>query len=426
MKTIIGNIKEMLKEKKGEKVAGHPSKITTDEIVGTTNTATPPLVKDLDYGRTATLYNEKLLKKRCRIVFITIPRTQQDINELMINLKKTSKNVISIIISKELHKDGTPHIHIVIKFNNTVYIRQIYNQIIATEGVIGGAINFVNNISSINATIQYVKKDGNYIEYHEPLKLSKKIDNTYEHHSITELLKIINDNDKSIEENLEIILMWQPRYYLEHHNQILRFLENKKNKKLKEWIIPSNEPESINLNQGQQKIWQLINIPPKPRRIIWITGKPGTGKSFLMNYIQQNYSYGMYNAGACSSMDSVIYGYNQQGVIAWDIPKNFDFEKLGNNLACVVEKFSDFGQRLTSKKYTGKDVIARGHVLVFSNHEPLEQLEHREIVTINLDNNNNLYNKFDIKSPYFEYESDIDTSSTSSQLTYEGPDIGYN
>jgi hypothetical protein len=93
----------------------------------------------------------------------------------------------------------------------------------------------------------------------------------------------------------------------------------------------------------------------------------------------------MYDAGQSASLDNVAYGYDQEGVIAWDLPRTFDFEEKGDHIANVIEKFSDFGQSITSKKYKGKTQQVRGHTIVFSNREPLEQLAHRDIVHINLE-----------------------------------------
>ena len=135
----------------------------------------------------------------------------------------------------------------------------------------------------------------------------------------------------------------------------------------------------------QQRIWELINTKPKNRRIIWVCGKPNSGKSFMFNFITENYDYGIYAAGSTASMDNAVYGYEEEGAVAWDIPKNYDFETYGDHLASTIEKFSDFGQRLTSRKYKGKTCKALGHVLVFSNRQPLDQLAHRDIAFLDRD-----------------------------------------
>ena len=127
----------------------------------------------------------------------------------------------------------------------------------------------------------------------------------------------------------------------------------------------------------------MIQSEPKERRIIWVKGKPGSGKSFMFNYINQNYEYGIYNAGSTASQDNAVYGYEGQGAIAWDIPLNYDFENYGDALASTIEKFSDYGQYLTSRKYKGKKIQVTGHVIVFSNSSVLDQLKHRDIICIN-------------------------------------------
>ena len=108
------------------------------------------------------------------------------------------------------------------------------------------------------------------------------------------------------------------------------------------------------------------------------------GKSFMFNYINENYEYGVYNAGQTASLDNIVYGYDEEGAIIWDIPKsyNWDNDDIVNALASSIEKFSDFGQYLTSKKYQGKKCRSLGHTIVFSNRRPIKQLKHRDIVEI--------------------------------------------
>lgn len=103
----------------------------------------------------------------------------------------------------------------------------------------------------------------------------------------------------------------------------------------------------------------------------------------MFNYINENYDYGIYSAGSTASLDNAVYGYEEQGAIAWDIPKNYDYETFGNSLASTIEKFSDYGQYLTSRKYAGKKIQVKGHVIVFSNRPVIAQLKHRDIIEIN-------------------------------------------
>jgi hypothetical protein len=186
-------------------------------------------------------------------------------------------------------------------------------------------------------------------------------------------------------ENLKLIRDRQPAYYTQYSENISQKLEEKiiEAKPLKKWTIPTYNTKNTKLRPYQSRIWDLLNEPPKNRRIIWVCGRPNSGKSFMFNYINENYDYGIYSAGSTASLDNAVYGYNEEGAIAWDIPKNYDYENFGNSLASTIEKFSDFGQTLTSRKYKGKKIKVMGHVIVFSNRKVLDQLRHRDIIEIN-------------------------------------------
>jgi hypothetical protein len=155
-------------------------------------------------------------------------------------------------------------------------------------------------------------------------------------------------------------------------------------KPVKKWDIPTYDKEDIKLTDNQQLIWDKLQQPPKARQIFWITGNYGSGKTFIKNYIENNYEYGTYDAGQSASLDNVAYAYNGEGAIMWDLPRTYDFTTLGDTIANVIEKFSDFGTKVSSKKYNGKTQHIRGHTIVFSNHEPINQLKHRDIIHIDL------------------------------------------
>jgi len=334
------------------------------------------IIKD---GRNSDLYNEKLLKKYRRQHFITIPQTKQNHQQLYDNLLKTSKCIKYLLVAKEAHTNGGDHYHILITGTQGIRISAIHKRIMATEGDIKGSINY-QEVKTLKASETYCKKDGNYKEQGE-IETQKYVADTRQ--ATDDTLDEIYSNDKTLEENLAIIKAKHPTYYTDKYENILARLQEKDNKPMKHWDLPEYNTQNTTLKPYQAKIWKLINEAPKQRRIIWVNGKPNTGKSFMFNYIEQNYDYGIYNAGSTASLDNAVYGYEGQGAIAWDIPKSFDFTNLGDHLASVIEKFSDFGQSLTSKKYKGKKVRVAGHVIVFSNRSPLAQLAHRDIVEIN-------------------------------------------
>jgi len=236
-----------------------------------------------------------------------------------------------------------------------------------------------------------------------------------------DLSQVYNDETKTDEEKLNEIKDRQPAFYTQHKDKIKSVIQESNVKDRFEYIVKTSE--NTKLSRWQEQLWNLINEQPKNRRIIWVYGKPNSGKSFMFNYIQDNFTKELYSAGQSASADNIIYGYDGEGVIAWDLPKNFNFnnDELVNSLTSVIEKFSDFGQILTSKKYAGKKQRVLGHTLVFSNREPLEQLQHRDLVVIKthedepryklkkLENGKDVYEiRTGMTSKYFYNKKDLD------------------
>ena len=121
---------------------------------------------DKNYGRNNELYNEKLMKKYLRQHFITIPKTEQNHEQLMENLAKTSKCIKYLLVAKEKHKDGGDHYHILITGTQGIRIGAIHKRIMDTIGNIKGSINY-QQVKTLKASETYCKKDGTYLEQGE-------------------------------------------------------------------------------------------------------------------------------------------------------------------------------------------------------------------------------------------------------------------
>lgn len=329
------------------------------------------------YGRNEELYTDQLLKKQLRQHFITIPQSKQDLNEIHENLISVSKNVKYILTAQEQHEDGGKHYHIIITGTKQLYVSSIHKKIMEAKGDIKGSINY-QKIKSLKASITYCKKDGQYLEYGTPSKQS----NSEHQNKIDQVIAEAIENENTKEENIEFIRKSLPSYWIQYKEQIINELQAKEIKHRKSWKPKVWNPKNTTLRPYQQRVWDLIQNEPLNRRIIWVSGRANSGKSFMFNYINQNYEYGIYNAGSTASLDNAIYGYDGEGAIAWDIPMSYDFETYGDALAATIEKFSDYGQHMTSRKYKGKRIQVVGHVIVFSNHPPIKQLSHRDVIHI--------------------------------------------
>lgn len=92
-----------------------------------------------------------------RNIFLTYPRCHSTKEELLEYLK--GFDISYAVISKETHQDGTPHLHAVIGFDKK---RDFRNDRVFDFGVHHPNIQSCRNL---NQSIEYVKKDGDFIEY---------------------------------------------------------------------------------------------------------------------------------------------------------------------------------------------------------------------------------------------------------------------
>lgn len=337
------------------------------------------------------LYPLKLLEKQYRNIFITIPHTTLDYNNLLDQLLNELKTTYTIIC-QEKHEDGDTHLHILLIFSDKYRLKKIHNLINKELQNIGetikGTIDY-QTPKDILKVITYIKKDNNYKEIGTiPVKTGRvgkqKLTNLEETNlPYTQLLDIIETtNDK--EAVIEYYKKNCPRDYFLHYDKIENRIDTLLKPKHKKFSYVKQTINNTNFNLWQEELNKLLLEPPKPRRIIWIHGEAGVGKSFMFNYLTDNYEYGFYQAGQTASLDKLAYTYKEEGIIAWDLPMNFNFtdDNLRMALCNVIEKFSDFGQIISSQKYAGTNIRVLGHAVVFSNSPPLKELSHRDVVVI--------------------------------------------
>lgn len=366
---------------------------------------------------THTEYSTKLLQALTSSLFITIPQTTINYEKLHTALSNFTHTKY-LLTKLEQHEDKGLHIHIIITLLRNVRISAIHKIIKEQDGEQIGMIDY-QKPKHIHKSINYLKKDETsvedmpYLEFGEIPKQSVRQQAETNEAILDAIQKAEQGN---LIEALDDIKNIDPMKYIQYKEQIKANLTTE-NKTIIKYDLPNFNIENVTLNEQQQKVWDLLQEIPKTRRIIWVSGDYGSGKSFLYNYINANHKYRLYNAGSSASMDNVVYGYDEEGVIAWDLPRTFDFETLGNSISAVIEKFSDFGQTISSKKYNGKTQYVRGHCLVFSNSKPLDTLLHRDVIHINLSEKNNTENKQD--GNVVKYELEIKPSETQKEVNLQ-------
>lgn len=117
-------------------------------------------------------------------------------------------------------------------------------------------------------------------------------------------------------------------------------------------------PSILPLGWGQNLLNRLL-VPPKIRKIHWWVGPPQTGKSTFIQYIVDNYEYGVCCMGSAASVSRCVHKYNGEGVVVWDFPLAFDWGHMSGAVSTTLEAFSNYGSMLVSDMYHGKVIKCR-------------------------------------------------------------------
>lgn len=173
---------------------------------------------------------------------------------------------------------------------------------------------------------------------------------------------------------------------LEKVPNMARAIEIVKKKELKvpRWQKNADE-HTIVLRAWQRDLLAKLDQPPKKRQLFWVSGPPDSGKSTFANYLATHFGKDdVFYAGKSVCYENLVWMYKCQCVVVFDFPKSYDWMKMGPFAASCIEKFTEFGNIMTTPRYTGKHVQLLGHCIVFSNIECIPELMHRDIVEVNL------------------------------------------
>lgn len=180
--------------------------------------------------------------------FLTYPQCTLDKEEVKAALLAKGKPVKGGVVARELHEDGTPHIHVYLLLEKEyTCTNQHFWDINGFHGNYQGAKSWSN-------VITYIKKDGNYLQFGD-LDLEQKIQAQKSHKKVTGA-RLING------ESLESVVRDYP--------QLLHDLPNL------EKAVAS---------------WKRLTTPgvtTKDIKGIWIVGPPGVGKSWLVRKLEQS------------------------------------------------------------------------------------------------------------------------------------------
>ena len=144
------------------------------------------------------------------------------------------------------------------------------------------------------------------------------------------------------------------------------------------------EAPQLELRPWQTLLLGYLNTRPERRRVFWVVGEPGSGKTTFSSWLDEpsNYEGGVLNLGACYNVANALFNYQQQAVVVFDYPMSFRFDLYGDDVSQCCETFSEFGSCRQSTKYVGRRVRIACHCVVLSNVMPIRQVRHREVILI--------------------------------------------
>ena len=94
------------------------------------------------------------------------------------------------------------------------------------------------------------------------------------------------------------------------------------------------ETPVLALKPWQQLLLDFLNTRPERRRVFWVTGPPGTGKTTFTTWLEDasNYEGGILNLGSCSNVSNALHNYNNQACVVFDYPRSFRFDVHGDDV----------------------------------------------------------------------------------------------
>jgi len=226
-----------------------------------------------------------------RSFFLTYPKLDLSKEEALqlLQLKLAGKPITGAVVCRELHEDGTPHIHAYI------LLEKRFNCKNARFWDLNGHHGDYQMAKSIEAVSKYIKKDGDFVEF-GTLDWKEKVNARAEHRRCL--------GAKMLEPNttLKDILQMDPSLALEAHNL------QKALAACKQAFI---EPKTTDDVKG-----------------IWIFGPAGVGKSYLVRELEPS----LYQKAQNKWWD----GYKGQPAVLID-----DFDKSGTCLSHYMKSWAE-------------------------------------------------------------------------------------
>ena len=318
---------------------------------------------------TSTHLNFQVRTGRIALTYARCPIPIEDVFRQLSSCSTTIKGMRGVI---EAHRDGTPHVHVIVqKSNSSIPYRSfilehsgnLYRCDVRTLSTKKYQVNWHEYCAKHNEPSHW----GDYqIPQHKLVKTSVELVATAVSAGIPEALSDFLEGGGG----------------LQHISAVRKGLEIMTAPEVTSRFVPP--PLSITLRPWQNYLWEKLNEIPKVRRIFWAWGVPKSGKTTFTRYLEQEYAGGIVNMGECTEMARALQAYRGHALVIWDFPKSHDWSDA-SRVGTVLETFSEFGSFRRSTMYGGERVQMCNHVLCFANVPPIEQIKHRTLDVLYLD-----------------------------------------
>lgn len=322
--------------------------------------------------------NGKPFDLRVRRVGLTYPKCDLDPKVAAAQLMKVN-GTIGLRCAREQHADGTPHLH--------VFLQRKQHQVKD-----GREFDLQGENKSFHPNIKKLKTALHAVHWHFYLEKESTpvVCGTYKMPSLGgKKTKLTQEAilDTASREGIDAALhrcIKEGDVKLDRITQVEGGLERMlRPAKRPRWAELIKIAQPIILRNWQKEVLAMLNEPPQKRRILWIEGPPECGKTTFSNYIKTEFKDVLMCGQKCK-LDDILFMYDTHQIVCFDYPLAFPWAEMSKAVGAVLEKMSEFGAEMCSAKYKGKEIQLMCHCLVFSNREPIDEIQHRDVKRWNL------------------------------------------
>lgn len=277
--------------------------------------------------------------------------TQNDIDKID---KLRDERGVYVIYGKEVGESGTPHLQGFVSFPSRKRLTYVKNKI--------GQAHF-SMARMIDNSIEYCKKEGDYVEFGIRPHDNKKSGKRNDLESFKEDVKSGIHDLKTLREKHSIVCARYEKFV----SQYIR--DNQ----------PSYQVPAHPLKPWQEELNRTLNGPINPREIIFLVDRVGNaGKTWYFRYYEQNHpdTTQIILPGKKADMAYVLRETNR--VVLFDCPKSKQGDYIQYDFLEEVKNGNVF-----SGKYECKEKrFPPPHVVVAMNEEPNRELLSEDRYTV--------------------------------------------